>query len=63
MRAVSVSSGVDMQRIMNAAILEIDSHSKSFGGLSGAVLVMSVRVCCDEEKENGAGPPRETQPR
>jgi len=63
MRAVSVSSGVDMQKIMSAAISELDSHSKSFGGLSNAVLVMSVMVCRDEEKENEAGPPRETQPR
>lgn len=63
MRAVSVSSGVNMDRIVRAVAAELESHSISFGGLSDAVLVMSVRLCRDEEKENGIEPPRETRPR
>lgn len=63
MRAVSISAGLDANRIISAAAAEIESHSKSFGGLSDAVLVISVRMCRDEEKENGTEPPRETRSR
>ncbi len=63
MRAVSVSGGVDIDRIVRAAVAEIGTHSESFGGLSDAVLVMSVKLCRDEPKENGTEPPRETRSR
>lgn len=63
MRSVAVSGGVDLDRIVRAAVAEIESHARSHGSLADAFLVVSVKVCEDEPKENGTEPPRETRPR
>lgn len=56
MRAVSISRGVDMERIARAAAAEIESYSRSGGDPADAFLVVSVRVCRDEEKKTGPSP-------
>lgn len=63
MRAVSISKGVDMEMVARVAAAEIESYSRSGGDLGDAFLVMSVRVCRDEEKENGTESQRGTRPR
>lgn len=63
MRAVSIAKGVDMERIARTAAAEIESYSRSGGDPGDAFLVMTVRVCRDEEKENGTEPQRGTRSR
>lgn len=58
MRAISLSEGINAQSVVNAAAAEIDEFKKEYGSLSNAVLVLSVRTCIDQEKENGTTPQR-----
>lgn len=63
MRAVSISEGVDMEAIARAAAAEIKSYARGGGEPKDAFLVICVRNCTDEVKENGTGPQRGTRSR
>lgn len=63
MRAVSMSEGIDIDRIARAAVAEVESYARSGGDPKDALLVMSVRACTDESKENGTGAQRGTRSR
>jgi len=62
MRAVSLSQGVNMPAVVNAAAEEIESHIKEVGDLDGAFVVVSIRTCIDSEIERGATTQRRLQP-
>lgn len=50
MRAVSISDGFDMNRVVKAAAEEIESNMGEHGLPEGAFLVMSVKFCRDEQR-------------
>lgn len=51
MRAVSLSDGFDMDKVLRAVTAEIKSHMEENGSPNNAFLVISVRVCRDEEPQ------------
>lgn len=63
MRAVSLEKGGNPEQIVRAAMSEIKSYISEESSLEGAILVVHVRRCLDEEKENGATLQRKAQPR
>jgi hypothetical protein len=60
MRVISLSEGVDINRVVRAATAELESHVRERGSLKDAFLVMSVKVCSEV---GGAVPLIEDRPR
>lgn len=50
MRAFSLETELDLDRILNAIKSELESHARENGGLENAILTLEVRSCRDEKK-------------
>ena len=48
MRAISLSEGVEVNRVVEAVKAEIDRHMRERGTLKDSFLILEVRVCLDE---------------
>jgi hypothetical protein len=56
LKAFVLDRGVDIDRIVRAVATEVDNHARCNGGLKDAVLVLEIRQCVDDKKDDETAP-------